>query len=259
MSTKLLENNIVRFLLIIGIVAGIWAAIHFFGKDKKTAYEDDEHLSNDNYVRLKNRIETYQETDKLNFIDYNSIVSDIRISCEDDKLIDEEQQEILQQNLNSVQLDLLSDSVVNFCRYVDDLNTKKAEELENTLTQFEDDSNIATTVNNMKSLIEKYKELTGAYWSATSYYQKKPYKKQTFKYYENLIRRFKIEEQYFRDNEKLNKKTQYCLEKLQEHAGIDINFEQQSNKYSCECEKDFKGFQFYIDTCKAIQKKRDEM
>ncbi len=108
----------------------------------------------------------------------------------------------------------------------------------------------------MTNLIEKYKTLRGAVGGSSAYVRKKEYTESTTNNYVAILESY-ISENYFRNNTALQEIIERAIEKLKKHKEFTFDYQTRSEEFDCECEEEYKGFQFYVDTCKSIQKIRD--
>ena len=193
----------------------------------------------------KQDIKKYENEEKWNGTEYNRIDFNIIEYAKNGTLSEDEKIE-LTGFLLTTHLVLLSDTIKQFCLKV--VNLEKIDYLENDIKQFPD-----RDFTQEQQIIDDYNEIRSTIYNISSYTKNKQFNNSTHNRYENTAVAFQTRKP-FSGNTDIQDKILTALKKLSAHKYNEIRYIEESS--NCVCKEEFKGFNFYVDTCEAIQIKK---
>jgi len=253
MFSKILDNK----LLFVGILVAVVLIIVVINElvpesptpVSDTGKNDTIFSNNPTAKRIKGDIDEYN-TLKWDILRQSTIANDIS-DASFKRNIDKKDADNLEKLLNRTHLENLYDSIVCICKSSDGLF--KINNLENDLNKYKFEY---AYYEKISIHLKEYKNFSTLYYGAKNYVSINQYSESRTKYFDENLKSYEIKE-YFSGNSALLDNKASVIELLVKHKNIDMDFEEISNRYSCNCEENFKGFQFYIDTCDNIQVLRD--
>lgn len=208
---------------------------------------------NPNYLKLRAQVDTmgmnpwspavYQLT-RANIQEYAGVTPK--------PLINEEEANSLLDYADKTCLGLLGDSVMQFCRYGEDMS--QLNNLRNALNSF-DSAKFPDLISPARTNIDAFYGAVGQLGAANSFIYGR-YQQGRSDALQNSIKEFQSKP-YLSENQALQKKLQESLVLLLDHSTIEADFNQQVLEDHCNCAVKYSRFRYYYRQCDSLQRAAD--